>query len=294
MKVLRLLLVHAVKDIYRYKSFLVLILLVMLIDRIGSHYSPKLSAVIERPRIWARMADVSEYLYGELPGQLGRLFSHYELFVILGGGFCLKTLLSLWPSSDMRRMHREERTGFGLIGSLLQLRWKQVGWDLVAVLLVCAISLLVLLVSYACGLAIHKGGNPQYSGFVVIACAAALWPLLMAGFSYSSKIAVISAGSFVAKTRVFLLLFTRWAIFFPSWLFYGFRIYLELFVIAIVPLFLNEYISNWGVRILLVSSIVCPVYSLLKMVSFKVFLYLFRQEPLVREEYRNYYQAEGL
>src|SRR5208337_5485725 len=46
--------------------------------------------------------------------------------------FGLKELLSLWPTSAMRCLHREQGRGFGVVASLFALRWRQVLWDFTA------------------------------------------------------------------------------------------------------------------------------------------------------------------
>ncbi len=294
MKLLHLLVINAIKDIWKYRSFLALILVVMLIDEVASHVSPKLSQFIEKPELSKRMADISSYTYTQLVDQLIALGGHIEIFLVLLGGFFLKALLSLWPSSDMRRMHRQERSGFGVLDSLLQLRWKQVGWDFVAVSITCLTSAIGLVIAFLIGLLFWSKNQSPYSAIFLLVTAACLWPVIIAGFSYSSKIAIISNGSYLQKLKVFVLLLSKLSIFIPSWLFYGFRIYLEAFILGVVPIVLSRYVDTWIIRIIIVSLLICPIYAFLKMVSFKLFLYLFRNQSLVREEYAKYYRESSL
>ncbi len=49
-------------------------------------------------------------------------------------------------------------------------------------------------------------------------------------------------------------------------------------------------IDNFWLRIAVASLSATPVYSLLKMASFKFFLEVYKPFPLVHAEYRSYYK----
>lgn len=287
--IVQLLVLNAVKDVLRYKSFILLIFLLMLVDKFAKKLTPGISSIIEKPDAAKQLEGLASYLYLSFPEQLKTLLSDYRIFLVLLAGFFLKALISLWPSSDMRRMHRSERKGFGIISALVSLRWVQLVWDLVAVVIICLLGCVWLGVHYFIGLIVWQQGAVQIAAVPVLMGAFLYWPISIAGFSYSSKIAVISKGTFIEKLSMFFLLFKSPKIFGYSWLFYSFRIYLEVVVIALVPMLVVMYIDVWFARILVISVIACPVYALLKMISFKVFLHLFKEQKLIQEEYSTYF-----
>ncbi len=289
-RIVQLFIVNAVKDVLRYKSFILLIFLLMLVDKFAKKLTPSISAIIEKPDAAKQLEGLGSYLYLSFPVQLHSLLSDYRIFLVLLAGFFLKALISLWPSSDMRRMHRSERKGFGIISALISLRWIQLVWDLVAVTIICLVGCLWLGIFYLAGLIFWQQGGGQIAAVPVLLGAFLYWPISIAGFSYSSKIAVISKGKFVEKLSLFFLLFKSPKIFCFSWLFYSFRIYLEVVVIALIPVLVVMYIDIWFARILVISVIACPIYALLKMISFKVFLHLFKDGKLVQEEYSAYFK----
>jgi hypothetical protein len=114
-------------------------------------------------------------------------------------------------------------------------------------------------------------------------------PLVLAGFSYSSKLAVISRGSFAEKFGLFLQLFRTPGVTGPSWLFFTVRIALESLFVVALPAAILLYVDLFWLRILAATVLATPVYSYLKMASFKFFLELYRRYPLVRQEYTRYY-----
>ena len=114
-------------------------------------------------------------------------------------------------------------------------------------------------------------------------------PLVLAGFSYSSKLAVISAGSFRQKLALFFNLFHNPAVLGPSWIFFTIRIILESLFVVALPTAILLYVKSYWLRILAATFLATPVYSYLKMASFKFFLEIYRPYPLVRAEYADYY-----
>jgi hypothetical protein len=115
-------------------------------------------------------------------------------------------------------------------------------------------------------------------------------PLGMAGFSYSSKLAVLSRGSFAEKLRLFYLLLTDWRVFWTSWVFFLARIMLETIFVALIPAGAILLIDHFWIRLPIAAVSATPVYAYLKMASFKFFLFTYGRFPLVREEYRAYFE----
>jgi hypothetical protein len=112
----------------------------------------------------------------------------------------------------------------------------------------------------------------------------------MGGLSFSSKLAVLSRGSFKEKLKLYLKLFTNRNILLATWIFFVFRLTLEFLFVAALPLASLLLIAHFGTRILVSALLATPVYSFLKMASFKFFLEVYRDYPLVVAEYEDYYQ----
>ena len=112
----------------------------------------------------------------------------------------------------------------------------------------------------------------------------------MAAFSYSSKLAVLSRGSFSDKFRLYLLLFWNGRVFAGSYLFYSLRVLVELLFVALIPSGVLLFVENPFLRFPLAALSATPVYGFLKMASFKFFLVLFEPYPLVQAEFALEYQ----
>jgi len=130
----------------------------------------------------------------------------------------------------------------------------------------------------------------KYKSFFLLIHVSLFSPLAMAGFSFSSKLAVISKGRFGEKLRLYFQLFLSRAVFVPSWIFFALRLVIELLFVIILPLIILLVIDVYWIRIPLATLIATPVYSYLKMASFKFFLEVYGAFPLVAQEYREYYQ----
>jgi hypothetical protein len=133
--------------------------------------------------------------------------------------------------------------------------------------------------------------HPSVTWLYILALTiGAILPTILAGFSYSSKLAVISRGTFNDKLGLFYKLFFDWRITLGSWLFYSVRIMIEAVFVAAIPAYILITVDNFILRILLAALLATPVYSYLKMASFKFFLIIYERFPLVKQEYENYYR----
>jgi len=128
-KLLRILLVQSGKDLFRYKSFFLLIFALILLDRFLKKVVRVDRSALDPDSLKEISFQSAQYVFEELQGVLIGFLSDYRTFLVIAGLFLLKQIIFMWPSSDMRRMHRQERGSFGLIGSLLAIRWQQVLWD---------------------------------------------------------------------------------------------------------------------------------------------------------------------
>ncbi len=277
-------------DLFRHKSFFLLIFILILVDRGLKLLKNAYPVELELSVLQRIDAGAAVYLFDQLPEKLMLLLKDYRLFVGLIGLFLLKEVISLWPSSDMRRMHRWERGRFGIIASLGAIQWHQLVWDAVAVS-----SLYLTTVIWCLGwFWINRWGWQLYPSTVwlvlLFVSIGAILPVILAGFSYSSKLAVISRGTFFEKLQLFYKLFYDWRIAGGSWLFYGLRIIFEIVFVAAIPAYILITMNHFILRILFAAILATPAYSYLKMASFKFFLVLYERYPLVRQEYDTYYR----
>lgn len=290
-RLLSTLFVDSFKDLLKYKSFILLILVVSLIDKGMKFVLPKATVWAGKVEKNSALSDLARYVFDQLPEDFLHVIIDWRVPILILASFIVKEMLSLWPSSDMRRMHRQERTGFGLLGSLKAIRWWQFVWDALAVLTVCAILASWIVLWFILFKGLYGLFDTPACVIAFILTASAPLPLGMAAFSYSSKLAVLSQGSFTNKFGLYLKLFYDKTILPISWLFYTLRALLEVLVLGIIPAATHRYIEYALLRILITSVIACPVYSYLKMVSFKLFLSLYKRFPIVHEEYKEYYKG---
>ena len=288
-KLIRILTVHSAKDLLRYKSFFLLIFLLLLADRLLHRFVKTTPEGLQFPHGSLIAPSVADFVFTQLPEKLFQWIFSPRVVLIAAGLFMLKQVISLWPSSDMRRMHRKERGRFGVFEALAALRWYQVLWDALAVSTVCAMMAMWSSLAFLVGLAYWRQADSPMAVVLAGITAASALPLAMAGFSYSSKLAVIRHGSFGSRFRLFLYLFTRWRVLWASWLFFAFRIVLEAIFVAMIPAGAMLLIGSFWTRMVIATISATPMYAYLKMASFKFFLEVYGRYTLVREEYRDYY-----
>ena len=288
---IRILTVHSTRDLFKYKSFFLLIFLLIAADRLLHRYVSVDGLNIQPGEIIRMGEAAAQFVFTVLPDRVADLLFDYRTILVIAGMFLMKQIISLWPSSDMRRMHRSERKGFGIFGSLLALRWRQVLWDATAVGSVCMVGGLWMLAWFMVCQALWQ----RFTGLVWlllwVVAAMAVAPVVMAGFSYSSKIAVISRGRFFEKLGLFFKLFKDPGLFWPSWIFFSVRISLEFIFVVAIPGFAILFIPVAWLRILVAGVSATVVYSYLKMATFKFFLQLYRKFPQVQQEYASYYET---
>jgi hypothetical protein len=290
----KVLVVHSIKDLVRYKSFLLLVAVLIVADRAFQHYVRPQQMSLHLPPLAELGPAWAAWVFDEAPRAFAGFATDWQIAGTLVGLFCMKELISLWPSSDMRRMHRKERGRSGIVGALTALRLGQVAWDATASALLAALGFGWFLIAFAPtrALWIATGWAGWLGVFGVLAALAA--PAILAGLSYSSKLAVISRGSFGEKLRLFLRLFTEWKLFWQSWVFCVLRIAVEGLFGLIVPLVAFATIDSYLLRIGIAALFAAPAYSYVKMATFKFFLEMYKPYPLVYEEFRDYYVTYDL
>lgn len=289
---LRVLTVHSGRDLIKYKSFFLLIFLLIAMDRAVHHWIPARKPDFDVKTLHAAGELAAAYIFIHLPGRLLDWITDSRAIAVVAALFLLKQLISLWPSSDMRRMHRLERERFGLLAALKAIRWQQVIWDALAVSTICGVlGVWSLAVFYSTRIGWQQNPHPVWL-YLLMGLLSLGAPLGMAGFSYSSKLAVLSRGRFGEKLRLFFLLFTDWRVLWTSWIFFSARIILETLFVAAIPLSAMLLIDHFWLRLPIAAISATPVYAYLKMASFKFFLFTYGRFPLVRNEFFEYFQCD--
>jgi hypothetical protein len=283
------LVVHSVRDLVRYKSFLLLVAVLIAADRVFQQVLRPEHAPLSLPPLSGLGPAWAAWTFEEAPRRLWEIAVDGRALAALLGLFAVKELISLWPSSDMRRMHRGERGRTGFMGALGALRAGQVVWDATASAILAGIGLAWLALTYVPARALWLATG--WPGWLAVcgALAGLVAPALLAGLSYSSKLAVISRGSFGHKLALFLRLFSDWPLFWQSWVFCLARLAAEgLFALA-VPVWAFATLDSFWLRVAVASACFAPAYSYVKMATFKFFLEMYRPFPVVYEEFRDYY-----
>ena len=289
-RLLNILVIDSIRELIRYKSFFLLVALLILLDRLLRHYSAKIQFQFDRGNLldyqWLAILT-----YETLPGEIMEMLLNWKLWAVAMGLFFFKQLTSMWPSSDMRLMHRKEGGTFRIFNSLRSIQGAQILWDALAISTVGVIGLIWSGSGYLMGWwNWHEWRHPA-ALLPPLLMAGIFWPVGMAGFSYSSKLAVLRRSGFEEKRRLFFCLFLKPRVMLMSWIFFLFRILISLIFVLIVPIGVLLSVENLPLRILLASLSAAPAYSYVKMATFKFFLEVYRPYPEIRREYPEYFEA---
>jgi hypothetical protein len=278
--------IGSVRELVKHRSFFVLIFIVLIADKVlhSAFDFDSVKADISPAAIIGRLP---EFLFVDLPQLIEQWLFTPTALAILCGLFLFKQVVSLWPSSSLRRWHNDNSNA-GMLRSLLGLNLPQFCWDF------CAIGILGSLVLIWSGLWYlpcylwWRASGSVFPAWILLAVVVVVWPLIMAGLSYSSKLAVLHNGSFKQKFALFIKLFSNVRILIGSWIFFLARIIVEVIFVAVIPLGALLYLENPVIRVALICLSITPSYSYLKMASFKFFVFIYRLEPLVQLEFADY------
>ena len=289
-RLLNILVIDSIRELIRYKSFFLLVALLILLDRLLRNYSAKIQFQFDRGNLldyqWLAI-----WTYETLPGEIMGMLLNWKLWAVAMGLFFFKQLTSMWPSSDMRLMHRKEGGTFRIFNSLRSIQGAQILWDALAISTVGVIGLIWSGTGYLMGWwNWHEWRHPA-ALLPPLLMAGIFWPVGMAGFSYSSKLAVLRRSGFAEKRRLFFCLFLKPRVMLMSWIFFLFRILISLIFVLIVPIGVLLSVENLPLRILLASLSAAPAYSYVKMATFKFFLEVYRPYPEIRREYPEYFES---
>ena len=283
--------VQSARELVRYKSFFLLILIIIAADRVVKRYVKVEGLKISPGEIVEMGPEASNFIFNILPEMIIKWFMDYRAIFLLAAVFIFKQIVSLWPSSDMRRMHRHEREGLGIFRALLNLGWRQVIWDACAVGSLCIFAGVWIVFWFNIFRFFWCLNQATFWTLLFGLVVFIVFPLIMAGFSYSSKIAVLSQGSFSEKLKLFYRTYFMGSILFPSWVFFMIRIVVEFIFVLAIPGAAILLIPNFILRIIVAGISATLVYSYLKMATFKFFLLVYARFPYVREEYTSYYDG---
>ena len=289
-RLLNILVIDSIRELIRYKSFFLLVALLILLDRLLRHYSAKIQFQFDRGKLldyqWLAI-----WTYETLPGEIMGMILNWKLWAVAMGLFFFKQLTSMWPSSDMRLMHRKEGGTFRIFNSLRSIQGAQILWDALAISTVGVIGLIWSGTGYLMGWWNWYEWRHPAALLPPMLMAGIFWPVGMAGFSYSSKLAVLRRSGFAEKRRLFFCLFLKPRVMLMSWIFFLFRILISLIFVLIVPIGVLLSVENLPLRILLASLSAAPAFSYVKMATFKFFLEVYRPYPEIRREYPEYFEA---
>ena len=233
-RLLNILVIDSIRELIRYKSFFLLVALLILLDRLLRHYSAKIQFQFDRGNLldyqWLAI-----WTYETLPGEIMGMLLNWKLWAVAMGLFFFKQLTSMWPSSDMRLMHRKEGGTFRIFNSLRSIQGAQILWDALAISTVGVIGLIWSGSGYLMGWwNWHEWRHPA-ALLPPLLMAGIFWPVGMAGFSYSSKLAVLRRSGFAEKRRLFFCLFLKPRVMLMSWIFFLFRILISLIFVLMSP-----------------------------------------------------------
>ena len=281
--------VESAKDLLKHRSFVVLIFLILIADRLLHHQFSN-SEIKAALSLASWQQHLPQLIFVDLPAFVGEWLFQPITLGIFAGLFLFKQVVSLWPSSSLRRWHCSSGEA-GMLSSLMGLKLSQFVWDLSALAILCGLVLLWGGLNFGwCYLWWQQTGAGA-AAWVFLLMLALVWPVVMAGLSFSSKLAVLQQGRFREKFALFLNLFRVPRLFFGSWLFFLARIILEALFVAIIPLSVMLYLDNILLRTFLACASITPSYSYLKMASFKFFLFIYSPYPLIQDEFRDYLHA---
>ncbi|OGG95256.1 MAG: hypothetical protein A2527_08780 [Candidatus Lambdaproteobacteria bacterium RIFOXYD2_FULL_50_16] len=286
--------VHSVRELVRYKSFFLLIFLLFIADRLLKSYVQvdKSSLGLDQLKAWGDQT--APWFFEEFPAKLWSWALSPQVWGLLAALFIAKQVISIWPSSDLRRMHRGEREDSGIWASLLALKGPQILWDAVAVGSLVLIGLFWAGISFTLASFFWHALGGAWGLLLFGFLLGGVSPVILGGLSFSSKLAVLHQGSFTRKLTLYFHLFTHWSLFWRAWVFFSLRVLLEGIFVGLVPAGALLFIDPFWLRLLIAGVSATPVYSLVKMASFKFFLWLYKGYPEVAEEYASYYQDLGL
>jgi len=286
---LSILTVESAKDLLKHRSFIILIFLILVADRfLHQQFS---NSEIKAALSFSSWQDrLPQIIFHDLPVFIGDWLFQPITLAVFAGLFLFKQVVSLWPSSSLRRWHKSSSEA-GMLSSLLGLKLPQFLWDLSALAILCSLVLLWGGLNFGWCYLWWQATGASAAAWVFLLMLVLVWPVVMAGLSYSSKLAVLQNGSFKQKFGLFLNLFRVPRLFFGSWLFFLARIILEMLFVAIIPLGALLYMDNVLLRTFLACLSITPSYSYLKMASFKYFLFIYSPYPLIQEEFKDYLLA---
>jgi hypothetical protein len=280
----------SLRTLFRFKSFFLLVFVVIWADRGLRPFIKKHTSEFNLAGLKDWTIDLPHKIFEQLPAKLLGALVNPKTFLILIILFLIKQMISLWPSNDMRRMHRRERGNFGLWESMLALTWRQMLWDATALGSLAGImGAWVLTALGACRIGWLKTASPVFL-IIFIGLAGMVVPLLLAGFSFSSKLAILQKGKFNEKLGLYFKIFTDLDLGMRVWSFFTLRVLFETTFVVLIPGLILVYMTNPWLRILLASLLATPVYAFLKMISFKFFLDTYGRFDLVYAEYESHYR----
>ena len=134
-RLIQILVVDSIRDLIRYKSFFLLVAFLLIADRVLQSYVKIRPEGFEFPSS-RELGIAADWLFLQAPNLVSEWLLDWRTLLIGGCLFAAKQLTSMWPTMDMRKMHRSEGGRWRILKSLQSLRWSQFTWDACAVVIV--------------------------------------------------------------------------------------------------------------------------------------------------------------
>ena len=289
-KIYSLLVLSPIKDLFKYKSFLLIILIIILADKLMNIYLKPYLSFDNTNFTGSTFYDVSCYIFETLPLLLWQYLKDIRTQFVLNLLFVSKQIISMWPTSDMRLMHRGERKQAWIFKSLIYLKWHQVAFNMSMDLIFVIVGVCWEILSFYISYRLWKLTNSPLSLILLLFLIVLIIPIIFAGFSFSSNISIMSDCNYYKKFKIFFEVFINIKLLWRIWILFMLRAVIEIVFVIAIPFYAILFIDNYWMRILIASLSATPSHSFVKLMSFKFFLDIYQQNSEVYNEFPSYYE----
>ena len=278
----------SIKDMFKFKSILMIVFCVVFLDKASGTY---LKPYIDQVSVSIDIdSSISSYIFNDFPVFLMEVLSDYKSQLILFFLFVLKLVVSLWPTSGLRLVHKGDNSKSYFVKSVSHLRLSQVMLNVSIDFIILFACIVWEVFSFAISYLLWKTTGSELSVLVLGLMIFMMIPFLFAGFSFSSNVVVMSNLSNLSKFRLFFKIYLDVRCLIQIWLFFLFRALVEIVFVISIPLYAILYIDDIFQKILIASISITIPYTTLKMMSFKFFLHVFENEKEIKNEFSEFYK----
>jgi hypothetical protein len=281
--VLQRFIISPFKRILTNPSIVILVAVVVMLDNFRTN--PKLQILdfgFENPLQWLD----GTFVYEKLPMLLGDALRLYQIIIILFALSLLQFLLAVVIMTDLRLIYQNRRVG--LIDSLYQIKFKDIGWYYVWLVSLYGTLVLIFTLAYISGFLLWKYFQINIS-FALIIFSILIFPGYYAMLSVGAKIAVIPI-SWKDRMRYMYRLGT-WENIRKIYIFYPIRLLVEFFCLFMVPFLILQIVDNRLMAIGIGSIALLLPLSAFRASTFEFFLDIYKDDPQIREFFSEYYST---